>query len=173
VPSRRERGAPFSLQRGAQVPQRREAEPGDALPASRPAAAALGLDYCWNCDARCGPESHWAGPLHAAGRVPEPCPKPAGVIRAHPPPALPGTGTAPSASGSRAWGAVPASRAQPESHAQHENGGEKVTITTSATTSPRGNDHLTPTLHTTGGREDGERSLVGLVNREPVLEYRG
>lgn len=26
---------------------------------------------------------------------------------------------------------------------------------------------------TTGGREDGERSLVGLVNREPVLKYRG
>lgn len=66
-----------------------------------------------------------------------------------------------------------ASCTQPESHAQHKKGEEKVTITTSATTSPRGNDHLTSTLHSTGGREDGEWSLVGLVNREPVLKYRG
>lgn len=66
---------------------------------------------------------------------------------------------------------MPGSLTEPESHAQHEKGEEKVTITTSATTSPRGNDHLTATLHTTGGREDGERSLVGLGNRELVLEH--
>lgn len=75
--------------------------------------------------------------------------------------------------GGQPKGQQPASPAEPESHAQHEKGEEKVTITTSATTSPRGNDHLTATLHTMGGREDGERSLVGLGNREPVLEHTG
>lgn len=59
-------------------------------------------------------------------------------------------------------GQRPASPTEPESHAQHEKGEEKVTITTPATTSPRGKDHLTATRHTTGGREDGEQSLVGL-----------
>lgn len=59
-------------------------------------------------------------------------------------------------------GQLPASPTEPQPHAQHEKGEEKVTITTPATTSPRGKDHLTATLHTTGGREDGEQSLVGL-----------
>lgn len=90
-----------------------------------------------------------------------------------------GTGVPPHSPAPRgqAWRAAqraaPGSLTEPESHAQHEKGEEKVTITTSATTSPRGNDHLTATLHTTGGREDGERSLVGLGNRELVLEHGG
>lgn len=120
--------------------------------------------------------SEVAGQVPRALQVPKPCPKPVGLCCWH---WAGNGGLCPSALTpcSQAWraaqGAAPASPTEPESHAQHEKGEEKVTITTPATTSPRGNDHLTATLHTTGGREDGERSLVRLGNREPVLEHRG
>lgn len=154
-----------------------------SLPDSAPPRLPLGLGAHRRVIAE---SSMWS--RASLGRTPTCCrtgpqalPKASGVN----PECLPGTDSTVRAAlstpsyGQGTWGscasawAAPASPTQPESHAQHEKGEEKVTITTSATTSPRGHDHLTSTLHTTGGREDGERSLVGLVNREPVLKYRG
>lgn len=121
-----------------------------------------------------GPEM--AGQVPRALQVPKPCPKPVGLCWWH---WAGNGGPCPTAHTpcSQVWRAAqraaPASPTEPESHAQHEKGEEKVTITTSATTSPRGNDHLTATLHTTAGREDSERSLVRLGDRELLLEHRG
>lgn len=49
-------------------------------------------------------------------------------------------------------------RAQPTSHSQHEGGEVRVTITTSATTSPRGNGHLTLTYTAL----EAERTVSGV-----------
>lgn len=155
VPSRRGRRAPVSLESSTPVTPARRAEPWDVRARLTPTMAVFRLRACR------GLLLKWVRlALKWLGRSPGHCRSPspaqsqggcaAGTGRERgpaPQPALPAPRL-----GGQPKGQQPASPTEPESHAQHEKGEEKVTITTSATTSPRGNDHLTATLHTTGGR---------------------